>query len=632
MTQVVNVPGVGKLNFPDGMSQQEMAAAIQRNYPQIHQAPQEPPPLPNGGPTSRVNLTPTQIQALPANIRDARNNQIMQDYAGQQYREGMDTVQGAASAASAVPANLAAGLNMSASLVGGRGVDDSLARFEKTRNALTYEPSSKGAQAVANTINVANALPDTAGQKLGDYAEEKGASPMVSTIARMTPDVLAALVGARARVKAGEVPEQPAPKAPIPTTQELREATTAAYKRANDSGVVVPAEKFAKAVDEIAANAKDEAIDPVLHPKSTRVLQRLEEAKGKDLSLKEAENLRRIALEAEGDVNQVGQQSADGMRAGKIVDDLDEKIDALSANDEARALNRRKMNSQLLDVIMTRAENNAGANFTQAGMEHALRLQFKQLANNPARMKRFNAEQAAAIQKVARGGRIENTLRLLGKAAPTGIIPAAGGVTMGGAVGGPIGAAVVPALGAVSKFAARKMTQANVNAAREAMVGRGLPTEQAIAEALVNNNRNAVGRILPPQRLALPAPTIEQNGNFVADSSGRTSRTADLIDAYLRQTGQEGLGNVRQPKAEPMPEQQRVIAESLADSRVRKVTEIRSDLQRIEQQIHSLTPEQYQDGATIQALSAEWARLQAELKRRGSRAASSSPSDEQRRK
>lgn len=40
MTQTVTVPGVGDLEFPDGMSQPEMAAAIQKNYPQIH-APQK---------------------------------------------------------------------------------------------------------------------------------------------------------------------------------------------------------------------------------------------------------------------------------------------------------------------------------------------------------------------------------------------------------------------------------------------------------------------------------------------------------------------------------------------------------------------------------------------------------------
>jgi hypothetical protein len=36
MTQSVNVPGVGTLQFPDGMSQPDMASAIQKNFPQIH--------------------------------------------------------------------------------------------------------------------------------------------------------------------------------------------------------------------------------------------------------------------------------------------------------------------------------------------------------------------------------------------------------------------------------------------------------------------------------------------------------------------------------------------------------------------------------------------------------------------
>lgn len=47
MTQLVNVPGVGQLGFPDGMSQDDMAAAIQRNYPQLGgpntQSPDDPP-------------------------------------------------------------------------------------------------------------------------------------------------------------------------------------------------------------------------------------------------------------------------------------------------------------------------------------------------------------------------------------------------------------------------------------------------------------------------------------------------------------------------------------------------------------------------------------------------------------
>lgn len=41
MTQTVNVPGVGTLNFPDGMSQEAMSAAIKKNFPNIAQGQSE---------------------------------------------------------------------------------------------------------------------------------------------------------------------------------------------------------------------------------------------------------------------------------------------------------------------------------------------------------------------------------------------------------------------------------------------------------------------------------------------------------------------------------------------------------------------------------------------------------------
>jgi hypothetical protein len=46
MTQSVEVPGVGTLEFPDGMSQPDMAAAIQKNFPQIHPEKKEPEKAP----------------------------------------------------------------------------------------------------------------------------------------------------------------------------------------------------------------------------------------------------------------------------------------------------------------------------------------------------------------------------------------------------------------------------------------------------------------------------------------------------------------------------------------------------------------------------------------------------------
>lgn len=37
MTQTVSIPGIGDIDFPDGMSHEQIASAIQQNFPQIHQ-------------------------------------------------------------------------------------------------------------------------------------------------------------------------------------------------------------------------------------------------------------------------------------------------------------------------------------------------------------------------------------------------------------------------------------------------------------------------------------------------------------------------------------------------------------------------------------------------------------------
>ena len=97
MSQVVTVPGVGDLEFPDGMSQPDMAAAIQRNFPQIH--PRIPPGrIPTGVPS--VDLAPepaprpqpTAMDRVVGGIQGAID-------VGQRFIEGMGGMFGSAGGA-----------------------------------------------------------------------------------------------------------------------------------------------------------------------------------------------------------------------------------------------------------------------------------------------------------------------------------------------------------------------------------------------------------------------------------------------------------------------------------------------------------------------------------------------------
>jgi len=358
-------------------------------------------------------------------------------------------------------------------------------RVQQVQSALTYEPRSAVGKGFSQVAAAPGQAYSAGTNYLGEKTTDVTGSPLAGATVKTLADIAPSLIGARGITKGA--PKQPGPKLngayepvgkfDVPTTEQLRTATNEAYSAAKDSGVMVSADNYGKALTSVRDMVTKEGIDPTLHPKTTAVLKRLEGAQGKPLTLQEAETLRKIALDAEDDLNPVTRQpTPDARLAGKVVDELDTKIDELSTNDAARALNRRKKNSEMIDRMITRAEIKAGAHYTQAGMEHALRQEFKQLALNDRRMRFLTQEQKAAVRRVAEGGKVENTLRTLGKFDPTtGGVAAAASIGTGAGLAPLTGGAsmTLPLLGVIGRRAATKMTERNVNAAREALVGRG---------------------------------------------------------------------------------------------------------------------------------------------------------------
>jgi hypothetical protein len=167
-----------------------------------------------------------------------------------------------------------------------------------------------------------------------------------------------------------------------------------------------------------------------------------------------------------------------------MVDEIDDYIDSLSERDvvagdaskakalrEARNFYSRAKKAEELDKLVERAELSA-PNFSASGMENALRTEFRALAKNDRRLRRFTKEEQEAIRRVAKGGPMENTLRMLGKLAPTGVVSGALSSGAGFVTGGPLGAVALPAAGAAARYAATQMTLRNAAMANE-LVRRG---------------------------------------------------------------------------------------------------------------------------------------------------------------
>ncbi len=167
---------------------------------------------------------------------------------------------------------------------------------------------------------------------------------------------------------------------------------------------------------------------------------------------------------------------------GLIRDHLDDFLDTLGPSDvvtgdaeagvnalvDARANWAKMRKGEEIDGLINRAGIRAGQ-FSGSGYENALRTEFRGMALNAKKMRRYSKEEQDAIKKVAMGGPVENGLRLLGKLAPTGVISGGTGAALGYAIGGPVGAAAVPAAGAAARFGATAATSRNAALASELM-------------------------------------------------------------------------------------------------------------------------------------------------------------------
>lgn len=310
---------------------------------------------------------------------------------------------------------------------------------------------------------------------------ETGVERGVQGVGRFATSVGAGVGGSRGVEKALGI-TQPAAQVAPPTSAQLREYASSAYKAADDAGVVIAPDRFGTTVSQIASRVKDAGIDPTLHPKATAALQRLVNVGDEPLTLKEAETLRRVIKDV------ASSPDASERRIARIMTEtLDDFMLNLKGSDvlagdgqkagavlkDARNLWARMSKAETLEEAIEKAGVRAGQ-FSGSGYENALRTQFRQIAMNGKKMRMFKPEEQEAIKKVAMGGPMDNALRMLGKFAPRGVI--SGGIVPGmvASVGGWPAAAGLAAAGEAGRRGATAATAKNARTAVELMQ-RGAP-------------------------------------------------------------------------------------------------------------------------------------------------------------
>ena len=295
-----------------------------------------------------------------------------------------------------------------------------------------------------------------------------------------------------------------------PGPEQLRAQGSALFEAAEASGVRFKTGPFGEFADSVLARLIDEGADDILTPKIARVANVLEQSKGRAPSIAQMAILRRQFSNAAGSADRA--EARLGNIAIDLLDDFVESgAGAVGADlKAARVLWSRLRKSELVDNAIENAQA------AQSGIEAGLRNEFRSLwrARGSKKMRGFSKDELAAIRAVSEGDFAANILRRVGSLgggldASRNLLNLMAGAAGGAAVGGPIGAALVPLAGHLAARASRAGTQSRANLAR-AVTARGeSPKQASVPRPLVVDKllaQGAVRRRYRPGTVPIAAP------------------------------------------------------------------------------------------------------------------------------
>ena len=346
-------------------------------------------------------------------------------------------------------------------------------------------------------------------QMTAQAVTEATGSPLAGLIAAMG-------VGAPFGVKSrqGEV---------APTAKQLRELGSNAYTRSAEAGAVIKPESLEGAGQSIVNKVSNKVvIDPEVDTGAMAINRRLTKTFNQPQTLEQLD-LTRQFIKAEqaaggrsGEYARQTLKEFDGYINNLGKDDIlkgDSKT-AISALKEARALWTRNNKTQALEDILQSAELRATANYSQSGLETALRRKLVNLADSED-LKFFTKTEQEAIIAAAKGGKLQNFLRWAGKYAgtsplQTGVGSGMGagiGALLGGPVGAAIGGATVPAVGGLARAGATQLGMDQIRQLQEMMALGRMPE-------VIRSRFGAVPATTTRGLLANPIPTNEEEQPF----------------------------------------------------------------------------------------------------------------------
>jgi hypothetical protein len=510
MPQQIDVPGMGIVEFPDGMKDADISAAIQRSMP--NQAAATPSPQ-MSNPNNFVGPD------LPPSIDIKNVLPHLPIYAG--------------AAIAGMPGDLA-------SLV---GLDKKLGlrTSESFRNEASdilgkplYSPGTlegkivKGA--AENAIGALGpggigaratqvVLPAAASEIAGEATQGTAAEPYMRVGAGLASGIGAGTMFA-GRQAARTIPQLE--QAARVTPEEVIANSAQQYQAIRNSGATVPAQEMGNFAAQ-ARNAMASRFSDATAPAVYRELARLDNPPaGATTTAGDVLNLRQRLSEIARETNDFRPtpQAAAASATKQQLDAFLRRIDPNLADDIRAASNERRIGGlgRAIGDKAARAELQAASANSGMNVENAIRQQTRQIVQRPDMMRRFTPEVQQQLRDIVEGNATVNTLRTIGN-------------LLGG--GGGLGAMVSSLLGSM----------AHPLGAFAPAVGFGIKSagNASARRALDNVQQAALSQsALSQARQANIQPQIEAARQAIMSSKMSAARKSAMLQSLNKFSSQAG--------------------------------------------------------------------------------------------
>ena len=347
---------------------------------------------------------------------------------------------------------------------------------EATKEALTYQPRTEVGQqqqqAIGETLAPVGEVLSSAETGLGEAALDLTGSPFIASIAHSLPTAALEVLGFKGSKALTKTPSAPTKKAiqkavveSAPEVGAIKNAARTIYDEIDQSGVRIKPKSIDNLVSTIESKTRKSGLDPRVTKQAAGALEAIREMRGVDQPITELMVQKNIAQKVASSAD-----AGEKMLGNIMIEEIDGFLDSLSPGDLTRgdaATGKKVKAAGKLWGRAKRAEEITNAiksgGDAASGLENGIRIELNKIIRSKKRSKYFSNPEIDAMRDVVRGDFKTNMAKLVGRfgfseGRATNMLTSLGGVGLGSATGGALGAIAIPAVGIAAKSIAQKLT------------------------------------------------------------------------------------------------------------------------------------------------------------------------------